>query len=51
MSVECLVMLRRPDMIVSEAGVDIDESPLGLLMISLLDLVVGNDSTVHGASG
>ena len=51
MSVECLVMLRRPDMIVSEAGVDMDESPPELLMVSLLDLVVGNDSTVHGASG
>jgi hypothetical protein len=38
-------------MIVSEAGVDMDESPPELLIVSLRDRVVGNDSTVHGASG
>jgi hypothetical protein len=50
-SVECRVTLRRPEMIVSEAGVDIVDSSIALSIGVLLDLVIGKDSTVHGTSG
>ena len=50
-SVECRVTLRRPEMIVSEAGVDIDDSSVVLSTGVLLDLVIGKDSTVLGTSG
>ena len=49
-SVECRVTLRRPEMIVSEAGVDIDDSSVVLPTGVLLDLVNGKDSTVLGTS-
>ena len=51
MSVECRVTLRRSEMIVSEAGVDIADSSIVLSIGVLLDLVIGKDSTVHGTSG
>ncbi len=47
MSVECRVTLRWPEMIVSEAGVDIADSSIVLSIGVLLDLVIGKDSTVH----
>ena len=37
-------------MIVSEAGVDIDDSSVVLSIGVLLDLVIGKDSTVQGTS-
>ena len=43
-------MLRRPEMIVSAAGVDIDDSSVVLSTGVLLDLVIGKDSTVQGTS-
>ncbi len=49
-SVECRVTLRRPEMIVSEAGVDIDDSSIVLSTGILLDFVIGKDSTVQGTS-
>ena len=49
-SVECRVTLRRPEMIVSEAGVDIIDSSLVLSVGFLVDLVIGKDSTVSGMS-
>ncbi len=49
-SVECRVTLRRPEMIVSEAGVAIDDSSVVLSIGVLLDLVIGKDSTVQGTS-
>ena len=49
--VECRVTLRRPEMIVSDAGVDIVDSSIVLSIGVLLDLVIGKDSTVHGTSG
>ena len=51
MSVECRVTLRRPEMIVSEAGVDIDDSSIVFSIGVLLNLVIGKDSTVHGTAG
>jgi hypothetical protein len=38
-------------MIVSEAGIDIVDSSIVFSIGSLLDLVIGKDSTVHGMSG
>ena len=49
-SVERHVTLRRPEMIVSEAGVDIVDSSLVISLGRLVDLVVGKDSTVYGVS-
>ena len=49
-SVDCRVTLRRPEMIVSEAGVDIYDSSVVLSIGVLLDLVIGKDSTVRGTS-
>jgi len=49
-SVECRITLLRPEMIVSEAGVDIVDSSIALSIGVLLDLVIGKDSTVHGTS-
>ncbi len=51
MSVDCRVTLRRPEMIVSEAGVDIVDSSIVLSNGVLLDLVTGKDSTVHDTVG
>ncbi len=51
MSVECRVMLRHPEMIVSEAGVDIVDSSIVLSIGVLFDLVIEKDSTVHGTAG
>jgi hypothetical protein len=51
MSVEGRVTLQRPVMIVSEAVVDIVDSPIVLSIGFLLDLVIGKDSTVHGMAG
>jgi hypothetical protein len=49
-SVECRVTLRRPEMILSEAGVDIVDSPIVLSIGVLLNLVIGKDSTVNGTA-
>ena len=49
-SVECRVMLRRPEMIVSAAGVVIEDSSVVLSTGVLFDLVLGKDSTVQGTS-
>ncbi len=49
-SVQCRVTLRRPEMIVLEAGVDIDDSSVVLSTGVLLDLGIGKDSTVQGTS-
>jgi hypothetical protein len=51
MSVEGRVTLRRPEMIVSEAGVDIVDSSIVPSIRALLDLVIEKDSTVHGTAG